>query len=350
MQSVLYVGTKNGVTTFRRSHPDGEWTSVDANMPACSVSEIAFNPERPNVAYAATTGSGIFKTEDFGDTWSKPNYARRGPGNIRCLTIDPTNPERLLAGCEPIDVFVSEDSGKTWELMKGLWDNSIVPAVDFGGSPVAEPHVRDIAIDVHNSDVMYLALQVASIVKTTDGGKSWTHITDEIDRDVHTFDIDPNDSDHIVIATGGHDSRQGNVKGKAFYTTYDAGETWKPLAMNFAQDYSLPLVPKPGSPEVLYASLAFSTPGAWRRRPEGANGIMIKSKDNGETWDELNLTNIPNHSLSMVTAVSVDNGQPTSVVAGFASGTMITSDDDGDSWEVISPKVSGLSDLKFAIF
>lgn len=350
MQSVLYVGTKQGVTTFRRSGPDSERTFVNATMPSCSISEIAFCPDRPNVAFAATSGSGIFKTEDFGDTWSKPNYARRGPGNIRCLTIDPHDSNRLYAGCEPIDVYVSENAGKTWELMPSLWENPHVPTIDFGGSPTAEPHVRDIAIDIHDQDVMYLALQVAAILKTSDGGQTWQHITKEIDRDVHTFDIDPTNGAHIVIATGGHDSREGNVKGKALYTTYDAGETWKPLAMNFEHDYSLPLVSKPGSPEVLYASLAFSPPGVWRGREKGADGIMIKSNDNGENWDELNLANIPNHSLNMVTGISVDNARPTSLVAGFNSGTIIGSDDDGESWEIISPKVPALNDLKYASY
>lgn len=347
MGNLLYAATEDGVQTFRKAEGESSWALASEGVHGWSVQELVVMPSRPNVVFAGTRGDGVWTSENFGETWRKTGYGRRGPGKVRCLTLDPHNSDRLYAGCEPIDIYVSNDCGKSWDLMSSLWDDSWVPTVDFGGSPTAEPHVRDIAIDPNDQNTMYIALQVGFILKTTDGGFTWKLLNKEIDSDVHTFAIDPNDSQHVVVATGGHDARLGKSKGKALYATHDGGESWKQLAMNFPRDYSLPLVPKPGMPQVLYASLANSVPGAWRRRDSGAEGMMIRSSDGGESWEQLDLNEIPNADHSMITAIAANEESPDYLLAGFNDGEIIETSDGGESWKGIGIRTSRLNDLKF---
>jgi len=44
-------------------------------------------------------------SDDFGKTWKKPSYGKRGPSKVRGITFDPRDGGRRYAGCEPIDVF-----------------------------------------------------------------------------------------------------------------------------------------------------------------------------------------------------------------------------------------------------
>jgi hypothetical protein len=133
---------------------------------------VAYSPSAPNRVFAGTRGDGVWLSENFGATWKKPCYGKRGPGKVRCLTIDPVDTDTLYAGTEPIDFFVSRDGAKSWDCLDSVWDIPFVASVTY---PVAtvEPHVRDIVVDPNDPKIMYVALQVGYILKTTDSGKNW---------------------------------------------------------------------------------------------------------------------------------------------------------------------------------
>lgn len=344
MSTILYLGTDEGVRTLQSE--DGEsWEVTAGKMPPWSVEEVAVSTERPNLVFAGTRADGVWVSEDFGKTFTKPSRGNRGPGKVRCVTLDPSNPTRVYAGCEPIDVFVSDDLGKTWSVIESLREHPWVSTIDY---PVAtvEPHVRDIAIDPNDSDTIYVALQVGAILKTTDGCKTWSVLKDGLDTDVHTISIDPNDSDHLVIATGGHDSRLGTTGGKALFTSNDAGESWSAVAMNFYQEYSVPLTAMPGRPEILYSALANNNPGQWRNRDTGAEGILVRSTDGGQNWAAVDAGKIEGFDRVFTTAIAGDTAVPDRVYGVLTNGELIGSENGGDSWSLLGVNQPGTNDMK----
>ncbi|MBA2690776.1 MAG: hypothetical protein H0U63_08235, partial [Burkholderiales bacterium] len=239
MDSVFYIGTDQGVITAR-SHDQHSWTITEHGLKNWEIPEVAVSPENPNKVFAGTRGDGVWVSEDFGKSWKKPCYGKRGPGKVRSVTIDPHDSRRLYAGCEPIDVFSSEDEGKNWVRFDSIWNIPFIATIPYPLATV-EPHVRDVTVDPTDPNILYAALQVGYIVKSTDHGKSWQLLNNNFDCDVHTIVIDPSNSQRLVIATGGHDFRKGRVPGRALYTSEDGGESWAPAAMNFPQEYSVPL-------------------------------------------------------------------------------------------------------------
>lgn len=344
MATVLYVGGANGVTTLRSDDGDA-WERVDAPMPKWSVTALEVVPGQPNVVLAATRGDGVWRSEDFGATWSKPSYGKPGPGKTRCLAIDAHDPNRVYAGCEPIDIFVSDDLGSNWTLLDSVRNHPWVAGVTY---PVLgmEPHVRDIVIDPTDSETIYAALQVGYIMKSTDGGASWVVLDQGLDADVHTIVVDPVDTDHITISTGGDNSRLGTAPGKALYASRDAGKTWVPLAMDYSQEYGVPVTLKPGHPEVAYASLAVGTPSRWGARDKGADAILVRTKDGGGSWEVADLSRVPDASRSMVFAIEPDPANASHLYAVMSDGAFIRSTDDGESWTPMDLQIKGTSDLK----
>ena len=55
--------------------------------------------------------------------------------------------------------------------------------------------MRDITIDPKDPNTMYVALQVGYMLKTTDGGKNWELLNHNLDCDVHTIVLHPEDSE-----------------------------------------------------------------------------------------------------------------------------------------------------------
>jgi len=345
MASILYLGTDEGVVTLKSE--DGQsWKVEHHALKDWSVPEVAVSPVAPNRVFAGTRGDGVWLSEDFGASWKKPCYGKRGPGKVRCLTIDPHDSNTLYAGTEPIDVFISRDAAKSWNRLDSVWN---IPWVETVVYPVAdvEPHVRDITIDPKNPKTMYVALQVGYMLKTTDGGASWELLNKELDADVHTIVLHPQDTQKIYIATGGHDARKGVAKGRALYSSEDGGKNWQPMAAEFREEYSIPLAVHPIKPNVLYSALANGQPGQWKGRSSGAEAVIIQSTDGGKNWQKLD-NELSKANRNFVEAFAFDPANPDRMYAAQQSGDLFGSTDAGASWSKLPLKVTHVSDMKAA--
>lgn len=345
MSSYLYVGTDEGVVTLK-SEDGRAWKEEHHGLKDWAVPEVAVSPGAPNKIFAGTRGDGVWLSEDFGATWKKPCYGKRGPGKVRCLAFDPKDGRTLYAGTEPIDVFVTHDEAKNWQRLDSVWN---VPWVSTVTYPVAavEPHVRDITIDPRDAKTMYVALQVGYILKTTDGGSTWQLLNENLDCDVHTIVLHPDSSERIFIATGGHDCRAGRAPGRALYSSEDGGRHWTPMAAEFKEEYSVPLTIHPKKSNVLYSALANGQPGQWRKRDSGAEAFLVQSSDSGKSWKKLE-GEVSEANKSFVESFAFDPSDADRMYAAQRSGDLFGSEDSGASWFKLNLKVPQLSDLKAA--
>lgn len=115
------------------------------------------------------------------------------------------------------EVYKTTDGGDTW---------SKVNERPAGGSPAY--YYGQIRVDPNDADVLYI-LSVP-LIKSTDGGKTWSgNIAGNVHVDHHALAIDPNDSDFVVL---------GNDGGLHF--SYDAGKSWRQVSnLPMAQFYAV---------------------------------------------------------------------------------------------------------------
>jgi photosystem II stability/assembly factor-like uncharacterized protein len=343
MASILYFGTDEGVVTLR-SEDDRTWKQEYHGLKDWAIPEVAVSPVAPNKVFAATRGDGVWLSEDFGASWKKPCYGKRGPGKVRCLSFDPQDANTLYAGTEPIDLFVSHDEGKNWERLDSIWNMPSVPSITYPVSTV-EPHVRDITIDAKDPRIIFIALQVGYMLKTADGGKTWELLNKNLDCDVHTIVLHPDDSDRIFIATGGHDCRAGRAPGRALYSSSDGGKNWTPMAAEFKEEYSIPLAIHPKKTNVIFSAIANGQPSQWRKRASGAEAFIIQSTDSGMSWKK-HAGALSEANKSFVESFAFDPGNSDRMYAAQQCGDLFASDDSGDSWFKLNLTVPQISDMK----
>ena len=339
--TVLYVSGDRGVATFKKN--GGEWKLQSHGLQGWAVPKVGVEPSKPGRIFAGTRGDGVWLSEDFGNQWTKPSYGRRGPGKVRCVTVHPRDSNTIYAGCEPIDIYASFDAAKNWQRLDSVRNT---PGVAEFGYPLAnvEPHVRDIVLDVADPNTMYAALQVGFMLKSNDGGKTWKLLNKGLDADVHAIVIDPRNSQRLFIASGGDSYRAGQAPGRSLYVSEDGGESWSPTAMNFEEEYSVPLLMHPKDPNTLYTSLAHGSPGSWRR-PTGAECCLLKTVDGGKNWQKVG--NAPNEGgKSFIEVLAIDEESPNCMYAGTRGGDIYASDDAGESWRKLDIKVPSIADMR----
>ena len=208
---------------FKSTDGGETWERVLFVNDEAGAFELILDPGNPRVLYASTwkikrtpyslesggEGSGIWKSDDAGETWTE---ITRNPGlpqetvGVIGLAVSPQNSSRVWAIVEAQDggVFRSENGGRSWrkindqrDLRQRAWYYSRIYA------------------DPQNEDVVYV-LNVG-FWKSKDGGETYEGISTE-HSDHHDLWIDPNDSQRMIIGDDG-----------GAQVTYNGGETWSTM-------------------------------------------------------------------------------------------------------------------------
>ncbi|MEE8519698.1 MAG: hypothetical protein V3S98_11285 [Dehalococcoidia bacterium] len=342
MSTVMYAGTSEGVVTFKREN--GKWEESARGLKDWAIGQLAVDPATPNRIYAGTRGDGVIVSDDYGEHWSKPNRGKTGPGKVKCVTISPHDSNVIYAGTEPIGIWVSRDQGSSWSEFESVWDVPSVPSIDYP-VPSVEPHVRSIAIDPNDANTLYASLQVGYMIKSTDGGASWALVDKNVDADIHTVVLNPDDPKHIYVSTGGHDYRQGKSPGRSLYHSPDGGGSWLPMAMEFELEYSVPLTMHPKDPKLLYSALANGQPPQWAKQEGGAQATLIRSNDGGETWSAAD-TGFDEIAKDYVEIITFDMADSNKMYLGTRAGGLFESSDVGESWAKVDVPLKSITDLR----
>jgi hypothetical protein len=311
------VGTENGVHSLIAR--DGSWQPGPAFLPDVRVSALA--RESATTVLASSMDHGLFRLDmERGD--AVPLGAGTLPKDLRGVTIAPSDPKTIYVACEPAAVWKSSDGGVSWTENAGV--KTLAEARKWKYPVPAVPsHVRHVMVDRDDPRIVYAAIQVGGLLRSDDGGASWSEILDGIDPDVHSLFQHPSDPNIVYAVCGGGG----------------------PLGDDRPDPLPLPM----GRP--LYRS---------RDRPTGADAVLMVSRDDGTTWTQSG-GGLPDHFSTMVEAVEVDrqrgnrvligtggsrrrdaNGQ--TVVGGMQSSVYV-SDDATGHWTHIPIELPGITTI-----
>src|SRR5512143_1769408 len=125
-----------------------------------TVMDVAVDPAKPETIYAATSGGGVWRSDDGGQTWSLPG-AGMVSRSVEWIEVDPRDPATLWAGekgGESAAFWRSPDRGKTWTPVR------VDPTSSAVGQPIAFAASKPGTIFVPSTNLHY---------RSGDGGKTW---------------------------------------------------------------------------------------------------------------------------------------------------------------------------------
>ena len=150
--STVYAATSDGL--FRSSDAGLSWTRLGVSE---TVRSLAVDPESGNTVFAGTDASGVLRSQDSGTSWSASNQGLFASTGVTALAADPLVPFSLYASTSPGGLFKSTDRGATWA----------APGAGLGAA-----EMKAIVLDPSAAGVAY-ALDDRHVYKTTDGGEHW---------------------------------------------------------------------------------------------------------------------------------------------------------------------------------
>jgi photosystem II stability/assembly factor-like uncharacterized protein len=241
---------------------------------------------KPMLFYMGTTGGGIWRTKNGGNTWENISDGYFG-GSIGSIAVSSSDNNVLYSGGGEVTVrgnvsygygvHKSEDGGRSWKHM-GLENSRHIPRLRI------HPKNPDIVYAAVLGD-LYKSSEDRGVYKTIDGGKSWERILfSNADAGAVDLIMDPEDPNILYASTWNvrrspHDFSSGG-DGSALWKTIDGGKSWEEISKN------------EGFPEgtlgIIGVTVSPVNPDRIWTIVEASEGGVYRSDDGGETWTKTN--------------------------------------------------------------
>src|SRR5437016_8103706 len=196
---------------------------------------VAGVPSQPNVFYIAQVNGGVWKTNDYGRTWT-PIFDDQPTGSIGCIAVSLSDPNIVYVG---------------------------------SGEGLQRP-------DLSVGDGIY---------KSIDAGKTWTHLGLRDGQQIPQIAIDPRDPDKLLVAVAGHPYGPNSERG--IFRSTDGGQSFQQVLYKDENTGGADVQIDPTNPNIAYATLWEAREGPWENgawNGNGTGGGIFKSTDGGQTW------------------------------------------------------------------
>jgi len=269
-----------------------KWRSVGPHR-ASRTRAAAGHRSQPFTFYTAAVNGGVWKTTDAGRTWL-PIFDDQPTGSIGTVVVAPSDPNVLYVG---------------------------------SGEALHRP-------DLSTGDGIY---------KSTNAGKTWTHLGLRDAQQIPEIAVDPKDPNRLFVAALGHPYGPNEERG--IFRSTDGGQTFQKVLYKDENTGGNDVDIDPSNPSIVYSTLWEERQGPWENAVwAGTNGGIFKSTDGGTSWTQLtkglptvvqaNMAISPANPKRIYAIIAAYDAPGTSANRGTSG--IYRSDDAGESWVQIS--------------
>ena len=267
---------------------DLQFRSIGPAVTGGRIHDVEARPGNPSTIYAATASGGLWKTTNKGTTW-QPLFDDQPVSTFGDVALAPSNRRVVWAGTGEQNnrqstawgngVYRSTDGGQSWTHL-GLENTRHIGRIQV------HPKDSDVAY-VAALGNLWAPSEARGVYKTTDGGQTWTNVlfvderTGVVDLAMH-----PDDPDVLYAAAYQRLRRtwgfNGGGPGSGIYKTTDGGSSWSEMTDGIpAGDKGrIGLATTPADPDRVYALVQHAEEGG-----------TYRSDDAGASWSKVNALN-----------------------------------------------------------
>jgi hypothetical protein len=327
---VLMATTGRGVE-IAEPGSNGDWTTR-TSLDGVPVTCLVAHPTVSGRVYAGTRDRGVLRSDDRGSSW---RAAGMKGYTVMSLAVTRAAADVVYAGCRPASVFVSHDGGERWleleafrRVRRWYWLSPAEP-------PDWRAYVLGLAASPTDPEVVVAGVEAGAVVRSTDGGRSWSPHLRAADRDCHDLTFHATDGNWVYQAGGG---------GPA--VSRDGGARWTHPLDGMSGRYSMSVAADSQRPEVWFVAAGpmSAFPAFWkgpRFHVEGDARAAIYRSSGGAAWERLG-GGLPQPLAYPPYGLATDPDAPGHVYVGLSNGVVYHSRDHGDSWRELPVRFSAV--------
>jgi hypothetical protein len=260
-----------------------------------------------------------------------------------------SQPGRLWAGTLPGGLFRSDDDGRSWELVRGLWDRPERTQWFGGGYDV--PGMHSICVDPRDADVLRVAVSSGGVWRSEDGGRAWRVTSDglryadnmgfppemlgnPVTQDVHRMVQCPASPDRLWI--------QHHC---GVFRSDDGGLHWSAVPDVPPSVFGFAVAVHPRKPDVAYFVPAVKDEC---RVPVDGRLVVTRTGDGGRTFttSRQGLPQESSYDLIYRHGLAIDPSGERLAIGSTTGGLWVT-EDEGGSWRQTAERLPPIHAVTF---
>ncbi|MGE5246567.1 MAG: VPS10 domain-containing protein [Betaproteobacteria bacterium] len=263
-----------------------QWRSIGPARGGRSIAVTGVRGRR-NEGYFGAVGGGLWKTTDGGQNWTPVTDGQIHSGSVGAVAVSESNPDIVFIG-------------------------------------TGESCIRG---NIQPGDGVY---------KSTDAGKTWTHVGFSDSDAISKIRIHPTNPDIVFVADFGRYGKQSDERG--VYKSTDGGKTWKRVLFRDGKTGAVDVEFDRRNPTVMYAALWEAYRVEYQMSSGGPGSGLFKSTDGGDTWTEITRhPGLPQGVVGKMTvSVSGADSNRVYLLEENAHGGLFVSDDAGATWKLVN--------------
>jgi len=204
-------------------------------------------------------------------------------GRVVAVTGVPGERNLFYMGAVDGGMWKSTDYGVTWS---NITDHTLPGSSDsIGAIAVAPSDSKVIYVGTGESDIRGTFITGDGVFRSDDAGKHW-HAAGL--ADTHTISalvVDPHNPEVVYASSMGHVFKADPDRG--IFKSTDGGKSWSKILFVDDKTGAIDLVMDPRDPQVLYAAMWQASRTPWKLDDGGPGSGLYKSTDGGAHWSEI---------------------------------------------------------------
>jgi photosystem II stability/assembly factor-like uncharacterized protein len=242
-------------------------------------------------------------------------------------------PEVAYFGAVGGGLWKTTDGGESWS-----------PVTDY---KITSASVGAVAVSETNPDLVFIGtgetcirgniLPGDGVYRSRDAGETWEHVGFRDSHGISKIRIHPTNPDIIFVASFGKYSVPSEERG--VFRSTDGGDTWERVLFRDAKTGAIDIAIDRNNPDVVYAALWEAFRKEYTMSSGGPGSGMFKSTDGGDTWTEMTRNpGMPQEGVVGRIGLAVSSADSDVVYALFENdnGGLFRSGNGGETWELIN--------------